>query len=157
MRSMPSKSWESELVHDSLPFGMDNGSTLPMEVSPGTIPTSVVQMLEGEDQRVKDSADPGGATTNATSKPSADGMPQALTSKRVVYQSPFCSDVYVYIDTFASRRLGPKHMSNIPKLSLTLCIYNGDFSLSISMSIQSVRVCVWSCTVYIYICVCLHV
>jgi hypothetical protein len=56
---MPSKPFQTVLVHDSLPYGIDNGSTLPMEVSPGTTPSSVVEILEGEDKRVKDSADPG--------------------------------------------------------------------------------------------------
>ena len=76
--SMPSKMSSTVLVHDSLPYGMDNGSTLPMEVSPGTMPSSVVEMLEGEDKGVTDSADPGEANANATSKSSADGLPQAL-------------------------------------------------------------------------------
>eukprot|EP00435_Cladocopium_sp_Y103_P053254 s115_g17.t1 len=82
MLPMPSKSFQSVLVHDSLPYGMDNGSTLPMEVSPGTIPSSVVEMLEGEENRVKDSADTQRANANATSKSSAPEIPQALTSER---------------------------------------------------------------------------
>lgn len=56
---MPSKPFQTVLVHDSLPYGMDNGSTLPMEVWPGSTPSSVVEILGGEDKRVKDSADPG--------------------------------------------------------------------------------------------------
>ena len=59
MLFFPSKPFQTVLVHNSLPYGTDNGSTPPMEVSPGTTPSSVVEILEGEDKRVKDSADPG--------------------------------------------------------------------------------------------------